>query len=62
MLTVEEYGRIRIAHRDGMSIRQIPDRARRLGPPINPGTPTVAESTDPYRSFLYPYVERTQTL
>ncbi len=28
MLTVEEYGRIRIAHRDGMSIRQI---ARRYG-------------------------------
>lgn len=28
MLTVEEYGRIRIAHRDGMSIRQI---ARRFG-------------------------------
>ena len=28
MLTVEDYGRIRIAHRDGMSIRQI---ARRFG-------------------------------
>ena len=28
MLTVEDYGRIRIAHRDGMSIRQI---ARRYG-------------------------------
>ena len=28
MLTVEEYGKIRIAHRDGMSIRQI---ARRYG-------------------------------
>jgi transposase len=28
MLTVEEYGRIRIAHRDGMSIRRI---ARRYG-------------------------------
>ena len=28
MLTVEDYGRIRIAHRDGMSIRQI---ARRDG-------------------------------
>lgn len=28
MLTVEEYGRIRIAHRDGMSLRQI---ARRFG-------------------------------
>jgi len=28
MLTVEEYGRIRIAHRDGMSLRQI---ARRYG-------------------------------
>jgi len=28
MLTVEEYGRIRIAHRDGLSIRQI---ARRFG-------------------------------
>ena len=28
MLTVEDYGKIRIAHRDGMSIRQI---ARRFG-------------------------------
>ncbi len=52
MLTVDEYGRIRIAHRDGMSIRQIARRLR-ISSRKTMGYPIYGESHPPDLSVLH---------